>query len=58
MANDDRAFGDSLVATVSEDELDRFARRHGITTHQARLLFEQLGDDRAALDAAAERLKG
>ncbi len=38
-------------------ELDYFARKHGISTEQARELIRKHGNDRAKLDAAAEQLK-
>jgi hypothetical protein len=37
-------------------EVDYFASKHGITIAQARDLIERHGNDRATLDAAAERL--
>lgn len=46
---------------VSADEpyeLEYFARKHGISTEQARELIARVGNDRAKLDAAAEQLKG
>lgn len=39
-------------------ELEYFARKHGISTDQARELISRVGNDRAALDRAAEELKG
>ena len=39
-------------------EVDYFARKHGLTTEQARELIERVGNDRAKLDAAAEAMKG
>jgi hypothetical protein len=39
-------------------ELGYFARKHGISRDQARSLIERIGNDRAKLNAAAERLKG
>lgn len=43
----------------SEDyEVEYFARKHGISTEQARELISRVGNDRAALDRAAEELKG
>ena len=38
-------------------EVGYFARKHGITTEQARELIERIGNDGASLDAAAEKLK-
>ena len=39
-------------------EVEHFARKHGITAEQARELIARVGNDRAALDRAAEELKG
>jgi Protein of unknown function (DUF3606) len=39
-------------------EVEHFARKHGISIEQARELIARVGNDRAALDAAAEGLKG
>ncbi|NUQ18316.1 MAG: DUF3606 domain-containing protein [Sphingomonas sp.] len=39
-------------------EVEYFARKHGISTEQARELIRRVGNDRAALDRAAEELKG
>ncbi len=39
-------------------EVEYFARKHGITAEQARELIARVGNDRAALDRAAEQLKG
>jgi hypothetical protein len=39
-------------------EVEHFARKHGISTEQARDLIARIGNDRAALDRAAEQLKG
>lgn len=38
-------------------EVEYFARKHGITTEQARQLIREVGNSREELDAAAERLK-
>jgi hypothetical protein len=37
-------------------EVEYFAQKHGITAEQARDLIDRHGNDRAALDAAAEKL--
>jgi hypothetical protein len=37
--------------------VEYFARKHGLSAQQARELISQHGNDRAALDAAAEKLK-
>jgi hypothetical protein len=47
----------SRVAGGEGYEVDYFARKHGLTTEQARELTERIGNDRAALDAAVEKLK-
>jgi hypothetical protein len=39
-------------------EVEYFAQKHGITPQEARNLIRQHGNDRATLDAEAERLKG
>ena len=39
-------------------ELGYFARKHGISRDQARELISRVGNDRAKLNAAAERLGG
>jgi hypothetical protein len=47
----------SRVAGGEDYELDYFARKHGISRDQAKQLIERIGNDRAKLDAAAEKLK-
>ena len=39
-------------------ELGYFARKHGISRDQARSLIGRIGNDRAKLNAAAQKLKG
>ena len=39
-------------------ELGYFARKHGISRDQARSLISRVGNDRAKLTAAAQKLKG
>jgi hypothetical protein len=39
-------------------ELGYFARKHGISRDQARELISRVGNDRAKLNAAAEKLGG
>jgi hypothetical protein len=39
-------------------ELGYFARKHGLSRDQARGLIDRIGNDRAKLNAAAERMKG
>ena len=46
------------VSGSEEYEVEHFARKHGITAEQARELIARVGNDRAALDRAAEELKG
>lgn len=46
----------SRVAGGEPYEVAYFASRHGLTQDQARELIARVGNDRAALDAAAERL--
>ena len=47
----------SRVAAGEGYEVSYFARKHGITAEQARELIARIGNDRAQLDAAAEKLK-
>jgi hypothetical protein len=47
----------SRVSGSEGYEVSYFARKHGITTQQARDLIKQVGNDREKLNAAAERLK-
>jgi hypothetical protein len=46
----------SRVAAGQAYELGYFARKHGISRDQARSLIERIGNDRARLNAAAEKL--
>ena len=46
----------SRVAGNEPYEVEYFASRHGLTQAQARDLIAQVGNDRAKLDEAAERL--
>ena len=46
------------VAAGQGYELGYFARKHGISRDQARELISRVGNDRAKLNAAAERIKG
>jgi hypothetical protein len=60
MADDRSKQGAQDRARVSAQEgyeVDYFARKHGITAQQARELIAEVGNDRAKLDAAAERFK-
>ncbi len=59
MADDKTKIGGSDRAKVAgnEDyEVGYFAERHGISREQARALIERHGNDRATLDAAAQKL--
>jgi hypothetical protein len=47
----------SRVAGGERYEVSFFTRKHGITTQQARQFIARIGNDRAQLDAAAERLE-
>jgi hypothetical protein len=47
----------SRVAGGEEYEVDYFARKHGLTKDQAHDLIKKHGNDRATLDAEAEKLK-
>ena len=47
----------SRVAGGEGYEVGYFARKHRITTEQAQELIDRIGNDRASLDAAAEKLK-
>ena len=47
----------SRVAADEPYEVEYFARKHKITPEQARELIARIGNDRAKLDAAAEKLK-
>ena len=38
-------------------ELGYFARKHGLSREQAKSLIDRVGNDRAKLNAAAERMK-
>jgi hypothetical protein len=60
MADDKSKVGDADRRTVAGDEpyeVEYFARKHGLSAQQARELISQHGNDRAALDTAAEQLK-
>jgi len=47
----------SRVSGSEDYEVRHFAERHGLSMEQARDLIRRHGNQRAALDAAAERLK-
>ena len=46
----------SRVAAGQGYELGYFARKHGISRDQARSLIDRIGNDRAKLNAAAQKL--
>jgi hypothetical protein len=49
---------DSRAVTVGDGfEVVYFANKHGISMEQAWALIEEIGNDRASLDTAAEKLK-
>lgn len=48
----------SRVAAGQGYELGYFARKHGLSRAQAKSLIERVGNDRAKLNAAAEKMKG
>lgn len=61
MADNKQDLGEPDRSRVSGSEgyeVQYFAEKHGISMDQARELIERHGNDRAALDAAAERLRG
>lgn len=46
------------VAAGEGYEVSYFARKHGISAHQARDIIKKVGNDREKLNAAAEKIKG
>lgn len=46
------------VAAGEGYEVSYFARKHGITSDQARDIIKKVGNDRDKLNAAAGKLKG
>ena len=46
------------VAAGQGYELGYFARKHGLSRDEARKLIARVGNDRAKLNAAAEKMKG
>ena len=61
MADDlnDRGSRDRDRVSAGEGyELEYFARKHGISQDQAKQLIATFGNDRAKLDAEAEKLSG
>ena len=61
MADDKGKRGGADRRTVSAGkgyEVSYFARKHGVTTQQARELIARVGNNREKLNAAAEQLKG
>ncbi|CAN7606949.1 DUF3606 domain-containing protein [Phenylobacterium sp. LjRoot164] len=60
MSDDKTRRGEPDSSRVSGEEpyeLQYFANKHGITTEQAKDLIQKHGNDRAALDEAAARLR-
>jgi len=60
MADDKTNVGGQDRSRVSGEEgyeVRYFAEKHGISPDQARELIERVGNNRAELDAAAEKLK-
>ncbi len=45
------------VAGEEGYEVNYFARKHGLSRNQAQQLIDQIGNDRAKLNAAAQKLK-
>ena len=59
MADDEAKRGAADRRTVAADEdyeVSYFAHKHGLSLDVARKLIDELGNDRAKLDAAAEEL--
>ncbi|MGE4404306.1 DUF3606 domain-containing protein [Pseudomonas sp.] len=48
----------SRVAGDEPYEVEYFAQKHGLNAQQARDLIAEHGNDRATLDAAAEKIAG
>ncbi|VWX49891.1 DUF3606 domain-containing protein [Novosphingobium sp. 9U] len=48
----------SRVAADEPYEVEYFASKHGLSQHQARTLIQTVGNDRAKLDAAAQKVSG
>ncbi len=48
----------SQVAGGEAYEVEYFAQKHGLSAQQARDLIADVGNDREALDRAAEEIKG
>jgi len=60
MADDRRKRGGQDRGRVAKGEgyeVNYFARKHGITAAQARSLIDRIGNSRARLNAAAEKLR-
>lgn len=61
MADDKSNVGAADRRTVAAGEgyeVSYFASKHGITSEEARELIDRVGNNREALDAAAQKLKG
>ncbi|MFD2235871.1 hypothetical protein [Aureimonas populi] len=48
---------DTPAPSQQDLDLDAFAAKHDITPEDAKRLIEEVGYDRGALDAAAQRMK-
>jgi hypothetical protein len=60
MADDKMKRGGSdrrQVAANEPYEVEYFARKHGLSPQDAERLIREIGNDRAKLDAAAEKLQ-
>jgi hypothetical protein len=60
MADDKTLAGNADRRQVAGDEpyeVDYFARKHGLSREKARELIDRHGNDRATLDALAEKMK-
>jgi hypothetical protein len=51
------AQGRRTVAGGEPYEVAYFGKKHGLTQDEVHVLIEKVGNDRTALDAAAEKLK-
>ena len=47
----------SRVAAYQDDQVEQFAKQHGLTKEKTIRLIEKHGNDRAILSAAAEKLR-
>lgn len=61
MADDKTKQGEQDRSRVAGDEpyeVEYFASKHGLSQDQARDLIDRIGNDRDALDKAAQEMKG